>query len=306
MPIVNPKALIEARQKKGWTQLELSEATKPQINVSTISRLERGKSARVRENTLRELARVLGVTAAHLCPTEEAERDVVKLGIHAAARNALTLVALRYGVRREHIVELAPLLFFLAAEQCLQERKKRLAEVRDAADSLFDRQSRMRHIPPHWPVDSGALDAEEDSIEVRDLFGTKVLESAGQFIGDYSDDFDEAKDNPFVSHIRGALAALGATDEDVEAVKWTPGLWPHYHICAEQAGRIVGGDVDAVRAILFGSAALHEMPKAAPEERAAWARAEHDRKFGDLEAFLGDILGTEPKGDAATGEEAAP
>ncbi len=59
MAILNGKALTEARRKKGWTQVELSEATKPKVDVSTISRIERGKPTRVRANTLRALAKEL-------------------------------------------------------------------------------------------------------------------------------------------------------------------------------------------------------------------------------------------------------
>src|SRR5215470_16329907 len=114
MAILNGKALKEARQKKGWTQVELSEATKPKIDVSTISRIERGKPIRVRANTLSALAKALDVHPESLCPTPEAERDVIKLRIECGARNALTLVALRYRISREHIVEIAPLLFFIA------------------------------------------------------------------------------------------------------------------------------------------------------------------------------------------------
>ena len=47
MPILDGTLLGEARVKKGWTQVELSEATKPRVDVSTISRIERGPIARV-------------------------------------------------------------------------------------------------------------------------------------------------------------------------------------------------------------------------------------------------------------------
>ncbi len=276
MPIVNPKALIAARQKKGWTQKELSEATKPQINISTISRLERSQPKRIRDATLRELARALGVSISSLCQTKEPERDMIKLPLDTVSRNALALVALRYGVRREQIIKVAPLLFFIVAEQCIEERRKRIAEVHNAADALFTLQSRIRHIPPHWPINSGALDAEEKSINARDLFGTRVLKSAGQFLNDYPEDFDEDTDNPFVGYLRSIMAALGASDEDVEAVEWTSWSGPNYRICAEQAKQLVGGDDAAANAILQGVAALHEMPKGSPGERATWARAQQD------------------------------
>src|SRR5271166_3313902 len=137
MAILNGKALTEARRKKGWTQVELSEATKPKVDVSTISRIERGKPTRVRANTLRALTKALDVQPESLCPVAEAERDVMKLRIETAARNALTLVAHRYRISRESIVEIAPLLFFIAAEQSLKERQSRIADVRASANALF-------------------------------------------------------------------------------------------------------------------------------------------------------------------------
>ncbi len=287
MAILNGKALVEARREKGWTQVELSEATKPRINVSTISRIERGKPTRVRESTLKELGRALDVRPERLCTIAEADREVVKLRVESAARNALTLVAHHYRIRRESIVEIAPLLFFIAAEQSLLERQKRISEIRESADSLFNLQSRIGHLPSHWPVDEGALRSEEKSIKARDLFGAQVAEDAQQFMSEYDEDYDEAEHNPFVAFLRETLAKLRNSQAVAETVRWTPGLWPSYAICTEEAANLVGNDAEAARAIVCGAAALHEMPKGSPEQRAEWARAELDRKYGDLLGLSG-------------------
>ena len=288
MAIVNGKALAEARRKKGWTQVQLSEATKPRINISTISRIERGKPTRVRAITLTALAKALDVHPESLCPTAEAERDVMKLRIESAARNALSLVALRYRISRENIIEIAPLLFFIAAEQCLQQRRERITELRASADTLFDLQRGIRHLPRHWPVDESVVSSEEQSIKARDLFGKKVLENAQQFISELDADFDEAEQNPFVTFLRDGLSKISNSPESVESVRWSPSLWPSYEICTEEAANIVGNDAKAMRAIVCGAAALHEIPKGTPEQRADWARAEFDRKYGDLGDLLSD------------------
>ena len=133
MTIVNGKALTDARQRKRWTQIELSEATR--IDVSTISRIERGNPTRVRDRTLRALANALDVAPESLCQTPEVERNAMKLDLSNVARNAFTLVAARYDITEEDIAEVAPLLFFIAAEQCLQERRKRIAELLGSADT---------------------------------------------------------------------------------------------------------------------------------------------------------------------------
>jgi transcriptional regulator with XRE-family HTH domain len=291
MAILNGKALTEARRKKGWTQVELSEVTKPKVDVSTISRIERGKPTRVRANTLRALAKALDVQPESLCPAAEAERDVMKFRIEAAARNALTLVAHRYRISRESIIEIAPLLFFIAAEQSLKERQRRITDVCASADALFDLQRAIRHLPLHWPVDENAVSSEEQSIKARDLFGRKVLDDAQQFMSELDADFDEAEQNPFVEFLRDSLSKVSDSNEAVESVRWSPGLWPRYEICAEEAGTIVGNDAKAAHAILCGAAALHEMPKGAPQQRAEWAQAEFDRKYGDLDDLLGDLDG---------------
>jgi len=289
MAILNGKALTEARRKKGWTQVELSEATKPKVDVSTISRIERGKPTRVRANTLRAVAKALNVQPESLCPAAEAERDVMKLRIEAAARNALTLVALRYGISRESIIETAPLLFFIAAERSLQERQKRIADVRASAAALFDLYNGISHLPPEWPVDESAVSSEEQSIKARDLFGKKVMEDSPQFMTELDADFDEAEQNPFVTFLRDSLSRLNASTELVESVRWAPGLWPSYQICTEEAASVVGNDKTAAHAILCGAAALHEMPKGSPKQRAEWARAEFDRKYGGRDDLLGDL-----------------
>jgi transcriptional regulator with XRE-family HTH domain len=288
MAVLDGKVLAEVRGKKGWTQVELSEATKPRVNVSTISRIERGKPTRARANTLRALAKALDVQPERLCREVEAERDVMKLRIESAARNALTLAALRYGISRESIIEIAPLLFFIFAEQSLQQRQKCIGELRASADALFDLLRGIRHLPKYFIIDEDAVCSEEGSIEARDLFGEKVLEDAGQFRGSLGADFDDAEHNPFVTFLRDSLSRVSNSPKMAESVRWPPGLWPSYEICTEEAARIVGNDAKAARAILCGAAALHEMPKGSQQQRADWAQAELDRKFGDFDDLLGD------------------
>lgn len=300
MAILDGRALTEARGKKKWTQVQLSDATKPKVDVSTISRIERGKSNRVQSKTLTALAKALDVSPESLSPTAEAERDVMKLRIEVAARNALTLVARRYRVSRENIIEIAPLLFFIAAEQSLQERRKRITDVRASADALFDLQRNIRHLPRHWPIDDGAVSSEEQSIKDRDLFGEKFFESAHLFLGDLDDDYDQAEQNPFVTFLRSNLENVSNSSEAAESIHWSPGLWPRYEICADEAAAIVGDDPKAAHAIICGAAPLHEVPKGTPEQRAQWARGEFERKYGGL---LEDLLGAPAAEETVEGEK---
>ena len=177
MPILNPNALKKAKIDKGWTQLQLSEATKPRINVSTISRIERGKPRRVREITLNQFAKALGISAKELSDNEIG-RDSVKFQMGSLSRNALRLIAGRYGVDRDHIVELAPLLFFIIAEKSLQARRKHLKTVREAANTFAEVRSGIGHLRLHSPIDEDALKDEENSINARDLTGEMITNPA--------------------------------------------------------------------------------------------------------------------------------
>src|SRR5262249_48952919 len=155
----------------------------------------RGQSTRVRERTLRQLGAALGIKPDALCQTAEPERETIKLRIDSAARNSLTLVARRYRVKRECIIEAAPLLFLIAAEQSLHIRQKRTAEVHEAASSLIGLQLLMRHMPlPSAAVDEVALYAEEQSIKARDLFGA-VVEEEPDLSWSHSE-YDSAEHNP--------------------------------------------------------------------------------------------------------------
>ncbi len=206
----------------------------------------------------------------------------MKLRIESAARNALTLVARRYEVRREAIVEIAPLLFFIAAEQCFHERQKRLADVRASADALFHLQSGIHHLPPYYP-DEIAFRSEEQSIKARDLFGREVT-------GDLDADYKEAEQNPFAAFLRDSLARVSKSPELVEWTSWAPGLSPSYAICWDEAAELVGGDEDAALAILDGWASLHEMPKGTPEQRAEWARAKAPLRVATTDLRAEDLI----------------
>ncbi len=267
--ILNPKALVEARKRKRWTQSQLSEATKPQINVSTISRIERGKPYRVRESTLKQFATALGVQPRDLCEDTTPKPDLMKVPMGIGARNALALVAKRYRVNRRTIIELAPLLFYIAAEQSLRSRRKCLEEIREASDSLYHLESKVQHLPPAL-IDSTALDLEHSSIEQCDLFGRTFGGTRDLCLKPYND----AEENPFAAFLTDALAETRGPndpDEPVRCPSW--GGEPSYYICQDEAAEIVGGDQTAADAIVGGEVGLHEMPKGTPAERAEWARS---------------------------------
>ena len=210
-------------------------------------------------------------------------------------RNALTLVASRYQVTRQQIIEIAPLLFYIAAEQSLAKRRERLHALEQAAEEFPDYVA---------PIDWHAHSAEAASINARDLFAKKVLSGNGaDEIFDWSPERD-MKENPLASHLRDLLSGVvasrkGATEDgtpdepadeewfvDAHFYHWGATDAPNYYVCDEDVRASVGGDEKATEAIIWGCAALHEMPrdiqKAGPAEKASWACEEWGRSESDI------------------------
>src|ERR1700686_5626700 len=116
---VNGERIRALRSKRGLSQKEL--AGKVKVDPGTVSRWERGDIDRVRHDVLGRMRSALGATEADICaegplPESGAAQEAplpkgqMNLSVDTACRNALSLVARRYGVTRQQIVEAAPLL----------------------------------------------------------------------------------------------------------------------------------------------------------------------------------------------------
>jgi transcriptional regulator with XRE-family HTH domain len=142
---INGECVKALRTKRGLSQKEL--AGKVKVDVGTVSRWERGEIDHLRRDIFGKLCIVLNATEAEICGDEPlpessaslhaAARGQMNLSINTACRNALSLVAMRYGVSRQQIVEAAPLLFVVAAESSLRERRELLAAVRDKVEEAL-------------------------------------------------------------------------------------------------------------------------------------------------------------------------
>jgi transcriptional regulator with XRE-family HTH domain len=277
---IKAERLCKIREMRGMSQKVL--AGKLNVDSGTVCRWERGAIQRIRPDIFGKLCSALNTTRDDLCgdgpldtnhgKRNEAQREQMNLSVDAACRNALSLVALRYRVTRQQVVEAAPLLFFIAAEKSLQERRKRLDALKAAGDAIDN------IYPPYFPtrssIDYGALELEHRSIESRDLFGATVT-SSDDVIGDYAEDWDEAESNPFSVFLKLALRDVS---DKATFDRWSPNIWPTYRICNDEALQLTGGDEEAAKAIQAGAAPLHERPKTTTTaEFAAWARAGNNR-----------------------------
>lgn len=303
-------ALKQIRIKRKLKQTDV--AVQTGISKDTLSRIERTPGVRVsQERTVTLLCQALGVDAATLAGdkplteqghTPAPERSQLNVRISDAARNAYALTSARYRVTRDQVAAAAPLLFFIVAEQSLRERRRRLAEVSDAAERLETMFSGTPHFPgarlgSEWDV----LTLEEKSIKRIDIFGKMI----GDGVEDLPEDWDDER-NPLAAFVREALTQVSA-DSTFEAWAWHGE--PRYGICRDEAIKFMGGDAEAAEAVLAGTAPLHQMPqevrKSGPEQRAAWARAkvqESAEEIDRLLAELGDLSDDAPPADQPEGQ----
>lgn len=306
---ISPDILRQLRDEKRMSLDDL--AKKAKVDKGTIHRIEQGKQSQQRQSTIDKLSRALNIDAnvligktARLSP--KAEHDISAFGkqqlnvrIDSSARNALALVAKRYKVSVPHIVEAAPLLFFLAAERCLQQRRERLNQLETTIDEVGSSHANFPHIPQsafyRW---FDAVEYEDQSIRKRDLFGEVVDEAP---IHDGNESYEEYEQNPFALFVRQQAEDISS---DVEVSGWSSYGGPDYKICSDEALAIVGGDEEAADVILRGAAPLNELPKELRgtdvdlSKRAEWAKEkarEYSKKWDETFPELAELFLEEPK-----------
>lgn len=292
--------LLEMRERQGLSQQQL--AKKLGVNEQTVSRWERGREQPHAKN-LQVLAKVLRTEVEVLCGSKAMPRDELTaqerraLGIYQMnvrvrgdVRNAYTLVARRYRVPATRIVEIAPLLFLIAAERSLERRLKNLEQLQRLLDASDAMRSQFPHLPPSVTPAyraSDAIHAERASIEAKDILGQSI--PPGVFDGFDGSDYDEAVDSPFACYLRdqtrdlSSAAQLIAFDE-----KWAV----QYEVCEEEALALADSDPYLAGNIVGGNIPLHEMPREffAPEalqERLDWMKSQVKEQEAAFESIRG-------------------
>lgn len=301
MAKINGSVLRELREGQNLTLKALSE--KSGVDESTIHRLETGarKGDGCRSHTVDGLCHALKVTPDILAGTvvrtmartePEPAKDQLNVRIDNGARNALNLVAARYNVPATRIVELAPLLFYMAAEKSLAERRIRVEEIWALENRWEELRNSIPQLPGKAVPEDDALHVEWRSIEKRDVLGRHVRDAPIH----YRDDDDDEL-NPLGQSLKAHLEGVPGNPV-FEYWYWEDA--PNYRICRDEALDLVDGDAAAADAILSGIAPLHELPKelrqkSAPgSQRAAWV---HERiaEAQVLSAeLLADLLGDIP------------
>lgn len=283
---VSGQILKRLRNLRGLSQSELAKAAS--IPKDTVSRLERGKQSGA-GRAGKALAKALGVDFAVLTgdakvtvPDEDStgswldnRTHPLNVRVDGAVRNAYALAALRYNIPLARIVELAPLLFVLAAERSLARRTRLLAELDEALGQADHIAGKFRHLPYTFLPSHGVseyIGAEEDSIGAHDLLAETVDHASfWKFFG-RRDDYEQAEHNPFVLSLREE-----ATDPGIAKIDYFLGMDCDFRICRKDAVRIADGDLELAEGILCGHVLIHEMPTAlmddtATAERLVWLR----------------------------------
>ena len=239
---IHPEALKWARKRRRMTQQELADAIHAiakGCTKDTVSRWERGISRRVRSHLREPLCKVLRVKWEKLTEPPQPDPDdprgildrvQVEEPIGKKERNALYLVAERYGVHPRDVLELAPLLFFVVAERSLLGRQRRVDAIYAALDEGEERlRNDAGHLNRVIPICRGRahdmLLEEEHSIATKDILGRLVQ----------SEDWYGEDDGPFVTFVQ--RLAVGLLGDHPESIGSFSGEMPDRYVIAEDTLR---------------------------------------------------------------------
>jgi DNA-binding Xre family transcriptional regulator len=314
---VDPERLNAAMARKRLTVKGLARkasSAEHTISERTISRLRSGKEAGgVRRQNIEALATALDMQPGSLTgelPAPGADQPESpfspqktrwNIRLPTEIRNAYSLVAIRYRIPAARIVELAPLVFLLMAEQSLASRKQRLKEMREAYAARKELAWQARHLPLEAAFD-GALEdiyaAEQSSIDRRDLFAEALLADEKLGTAQFYEDYATDEHNPFAAFLRTLAVKLDALEAPAEVDKVSP-YQAQYKLCREHALDLADGDEALADDILDGSIPLHELPSElrwgdTKIARLEWFRhkaAEHHEAMrGCLNEVMEDLL----------------
>jgi transcriptional regulator with XRE-family HTH domain len=288
--MIEPERLRQVRNFRGLSREML--AGKARLTTKTIYRLEkRGEAKPIRQANLERLAQALDVDPKVLTGEEPVTIDIgeatapidgtfyqLHVRVDGNVRNAFELVARHYQVSLSTIVEVAPLLFDIAAGESLKRRAKKLEEFKAALRSIKEIETSFPHLTPTIFSTSNdqesTVQAEESSIADRDVFGLQAphrpaTSGTGPDGRRRFSFWDEETENPFVAY----LSTL-TRERDIVIDAAGPNR-TNYQLCRSEARELAGGDDEITDWILRGEIPIQRIPRAlnSPVERIEWMRA---------------------------------
>ena len=290
--------LKELRLRSGLNQARL--AKRSGISKDTISRIERGELPGNRRHTLVGLAEAFNVDPGVLTgelplpPDTQSVRARKPASVKVASDtlNALYLVSRRYKVPMDRVVELAPLLFVLAAEGSLESRRTNLERLKAAYHALGSDFPHLNAALLNEHDSAELFEAEAGSIAENDIFAKAVPPSinGAQY-------FPFQRQNPFSFYLQEQCSRYS---EDLINYAEVDQESATYWVCEADALKIAAGDEDAQEWIIRSEFLLSKMPKHlwaedALNERLAWMR-EAATTRAELHADFVEILDIENEG----------
>ncbi|MBZ4416846.1 hypothetical protein [Myxococcus sp. RHSTA-1-4] len=170
-------------------------------------------------------------------------------------------------MKQTTIVELAPLLFTMVAEDSLRRRARKLAALRAA-------HAETGTLPESYTDAFAAFAVDEErSIQAKDVFGRWMDDPGVQppHFQKHVDPFGQW--NPFEHHVKEWFAEAG---EEGGFDEWHE-FGFSYSVCPEIALEAACGDEDVAAALQSGRIGLHEVPADLvgtdhAEQRLSWLR----------------------------------
>ena len=300
---IDPRSLKELRTRQNWSIANLSNKAKG-VSEATIMRIENDQTKRHSKATVERLARALKTDQETLCgekalperdnPTPERFDSQFRVRLSNQSRNALVFVASRYGVSPEHILEVAPLLFHMAAGESLMQRQIALSEVNERRNALQAGGSSLPHISDVLTYNLQAdelAELEQRSIARNDIFGLKIDDDeTGDDPRPY--DYDHSSDNPFARFLSSKIEKISGLPRWQGAIDCIDeGDAGVYSICRPEIESYCGGDEHAAYLLADGLVGFHDIPaelraNSCTEDRNNWIKRVAEERIAALTGGL--------------------
>jgi hypothetical protein len=306
-PVISPTRHKTLRLRLNLTPTKLARKLakmKTPVTTKTISNIEKhdGETYPVRENTLKSLSRALEVPPEVLSgeiplPAKRSPGDTISVQLDARTSLNYELIARRYGVSQEEIINIAPLLFLKAAEESLTRQKRVLEdEVMKLVKSYcVDAGSTPPQSLDMVPV--GLLDFLDSSwdslyahrlnaIKTNDLFELTVPYDFGGM---------DEEANPFGDYLQ-EICDSGLGSQKAGVLRDYMGFYscfpdssiPISIVCNDDIERITLGSENARSALMTGAASIKDIPEEYWEprragDRVAWLEDKYEMVQQQLE-----------------------
>lgn len=289
------------------------------ISKDSLSRIEQGRQTGTARRTQEVLAKALNVAIEVLTGVEDmpqpgplepspwdAPRNQWNIRVDDSVRNAFDLTSIRYRIPVARIVELAPLLFVLVAEQSLQRRRVAVEKLELGLADMSAVAAELPHVAEHSIIGQGGsvVEAEKQLIDARDILADRLYDKLFRYFLPQDEDYSPQNDNPFVASLKAMAKSTGLAESGTAVVHSFCRDDASYEVCGKEALELAGGDKKLAAGILDGWAPLHEMPRDllvtdASAERVVWLQGKKGEHAAAMERLMIELGIRDPSGEVS-------